>query len=110
MQKSQATREWTRETGVSIREAEHQRDAKLFLDEYPRWNIKRPHCPIILHSLFRFYILLGRNGRRQRGSSAEAASKAYPGQIPRETYLPYDWWAIGPPGKKSRTYTMRYTY
>ena len=52
MQKSQAAREWAREVRVSIREAEHQVDAKLFLDKYPRWDIGGPHCPIILHSMF----------------------------------------------------------
>ena len=52
MQKSQATREQAREMGVSVREAKHQLDAKLFLDEYPRWDIEGPHCPIILRSLF----------------------------------------------------------
>ena len=57
-----------------------------------------------------FYMPLGRDGKRWRGSSAKAAGKAYPGQILRKPYLPYDWWAIGPPGKKSGTCTMRYTY
>ena len=52
MQKSQVAREWAREMGVSIRESECQLDAKLFLDEYPRWDIKGPHHPIILHSMF----------------------------------------------------------
>ena len=52
MQKSQVAREWVREVGMSIREAEHWLDAKMFLDEYPRWDIKGPQCPIILHSMF----------------------------------------------------------
>ena len=52
LKKSQAAREQAREMGVSIREAECQLDAKLFLDEYPWWDIKGPHCPIILHSMF----------------------------------------------------------
>ena len=52
MQKSQATREWAREVGVSIQEAEHLLDTELFLDEYPRWDIGVPHHPIILHSMF----------------------------------------------------------
>ena len=52
MQKSQATRELAREVGVSIQEAEHLLDAELFLDKYPRWDIKGPHHPIILHSMF----------------------------------------------------------
>ena len=52
MQKSQATREWAREAGMSIREAEHWLDAKLFLDKYTRWDIRGPHHTIILHSMF----------------------------------------------------------
>ena len=38
--------------GLSIREAERRLDAKLFLDEYPRWEIAAPHQPIILHETF----------------------------------------------------------
>ena len=38
--------------GVSIREVECQLDGKLFLDEYPWWDIGGPHCPIILHNMF----------------------------------------------------------
>ena len=52
MQKSQATMEQAREMGMSISEAEHRLDAELFLNEYPRWDIEGPHCPIILHSMF----------------------------------------------------------
>ena len=52
MQKSQATREWVGEVQMSIREAKHRLDTELFLDEYPRWDIEGPHCPIILHSMF----------------------------------------------------------
>ena len=63
MQKSQATREQVREVGMSIREAEHQLDTELFLDKYPRWDIKGPHCPIILHSMF-----LHATGEGQKGA------------------------------------------
>ena len=38
--------------GISIREVECQLNAKLFLDEYPPWDIEGPHCPIILQSMF----------------------------------------------------------
>ena len=51
------------------------------------------------------YMLPGRDRGRQRGSSTKAVGKAYPGQIPRQTYPPYNWWAIGPLGKKLGTYT-----
>ena len=52
MHKFQSARELAREAGLSIREAECQLDAELFLDEYPRWGIEGPHQAIILHSLF----------------------------------------------------------
>ena len=51
LHKSQSTREQVREAGVSIREAEQQLDAKLFLDKYPRWGIEGPHQSIILHNM-----------------------------------------------------------
>ena len=38
--------------GLSIREAEQRLDAKLFQDEYPRWDIGAPHQSIILHEMF----------------------------------------------------------
>ena len=56
------------------------------------------------------YMLPGRDGKRQRGSSAKANSKPYPSQIPRQSYLLYNWWAIRPLRRKPRTCTMRYTY
>ena len=55
-------------------------------------------------------MLLGRVGKRQRGSSVEANGKPYPDQIPRQPYLPYNMWTIEPLGKKSRTCLMRYTH
>ena len=39
MSKSQTTREWAMEVGLSVREAEERIDAELFLDEYPRWEL-----------------------------------------------------------------------
>ena len=56
------------------------------------------------------YMPPGRDGKRQRGSSAEANGKPYPSQILRQPYLPYNWWAIRPLRRKSGTCTMRYTY
>ena len=56
------------------------------------------------------YMPLGRDGKSQRGSSAEANGKPYPSQILRQPYLPYNWWAIGPLRRKSRTCTTRHTY
>ena len=56
------------------------------------------------------YMLLGRDRRRQRGSSAKADGKCYPSQIPRLSCPLYNWWAIRPLRRKSRTCTTRYTY
>ena len=52
MHKSLATKEWAREEGQSVWEAEHCLKAELFLDEYPRWDIRGLHCPIILQRMF----------------------------------------------------------
>ena len=52
MSKSQTAREQAREGGLSIREAEWRIDAKLFLNEYPRWELGAPHQSIILHEMF----------------------------------------------------------
>ena len=49
---SQATREWAREMGILVREAEQRIDAELFLDEYPRWELGAPHWWVILHKMF----------------------------------------------------------
>ena len=50
--KSLATKEWVREEGLSVWEAECHLDAKLFQDEYPRWDVGGSHCPIILKRMF----------------------------------------------------------
>ena len=52
MHKSQTTREWATEVGLSITEAEQRLDVKLFLNKYPRWHIGAPHQSIILHEMF----------------------------------------------------------
>ena len=52
MNKSQTAREWAIEVGLLLREAEQRLDAKLFLDEYPRWELGAPHWSIILHEMF----------------------------------------------------------
>ena len=52
LHKSQSAREQAREAGLSIREAEWQINAKLCLDEYPRWGIEGPHQSITLHNMF----------------------------------------------------------
>ena len=52
MHKSQTTREWAMEVGLSIREVEQRLNAELFLDKYPRWGIEAPHQSVILHEMF----------------------------------------------------------
>ena len=64
MSKSQTTREWAREVGLLIREAERRIDTKLFLNEYPRWELGAPHQSIILHEMF-LHALLSEGGKRQ---------------------------------------------
>ena len=38
--------------GASVREAEHRIDIRLFLNEYPRWELGTPHWSVILHEMF----------------------------------------------------------
>ena len=52
LRKSQTTREWAREAGLLIREAECRIDMELFLNEYPQWELGAPHQSLILHEMF----------------------------------------------------------
>ena len=52
IRKSQTTREWAREMGLLVREAEWRIDTELFLNDYPRWELEAPHQPVILHEMF----------------------------------------------------------
>ena len=52
IKKSQTAREWARETGLLVREAEWRIDTELFLNKYPRWELGAPHWSIILHEMF----------------------------------------------------------
>ena len=45
-------KEWAKEGGQSVQEAENCLDAELFLDEYPQWDVGCLHHPIILQSMF----------------------------------------------------------
>ena len=45
--KEQASRD-----GLSIREMEWHMDAEMFLDEYPHWEVRGLHCPLILQEMF----------------------------------------------------------
>ena len=40
------------ESRISIRESEHRMHVKLFLDEYPHWELGTPHQLVILHEMF----------------------------------------------------------
>ena len=52
MSKSQTAREQAMEVGLLVREAEQRIDTKLFLNEYPRWELGAPHQSVILHEMF----------------------------------------------------------
>ena len=52
VQKTWAAWDQAEEDDISIREAECQIDIRLFLDEYPRWELGTPHRAIILHEMF----------------------------------------------------------
>ena len=52
VKKSQIAKEWARETGLLVREAEWRIDVELFLNEYPRWELGAPHWSIILYEMF----------------------------------------------------------
>ena len=59
MCKYQTARKQAIEVGLSFREAEQRLNAKLFLDEYPRWEIEAPNWSVILHGMFLHAIKLG---------------------------------------------------
>ena len=40
------------ENDILIREAEPQIDIRLFLDEYPQWELGTPHQSVFLHEMF----------------------------------------------------------
>ena len=50
--RSWITWEQAKETGTSVRESEHRIDVRLFLNEYPRWELGTPHQSVILHKMF----------------------------------------------------------
>ena len=52
MAKTATTKKFVRETGVSVREAERQLNAYLFLDEIPQWESGGPHLPYLLQRMF----------------------------------------------------------
>ena len=50
--KTVAAKKLAQETGISVREAERQMDAYLFLVEIPRWESGGLHCPYLLQRMF----------------------------------------------------------
>ena len=47
-----ATKDWAKGEARLVREAEHHLNVELFLDEYPQWDLSRPHHPLILQQMF----------------------------------------------------------
>ena len=54
-----AAKEQAKKGGMSVREAEHNVDMEMFLDEYSLWEVGRPHHPIILQRMFVYATELG---------------------------------------------------
>ena len=97
---SQTTREWAKETGLLVREAEQRIDAELFLDEYPRWELGAPHQSVILHKMF-----LHAAEQGQKGSSAKDIKVAHQDPTWRWASLPWNWWDTGPLARRSGIFT-----
>ena len=57
--------------GLSVREAEGRIDTKLFLSEYPWWELGAPHWSVILHEMFLYAAEQGQ--KEAEGSSTEDA-------------------------------------
>ena len=52
VQRTQAAWDFAEENNMSFHEVECQIDIRLFLDEYPRWELGTPHRAIILHEMY----------------------------------------------------------
>ena len=52
MGKTAAAKKLGAEKGISVQEVERRLDAKLFLDEIPKWEPGRPHCPSLYQRMF----------------------------------------------------------
>ena len=77
--------------GVSIREAECWLNAKLFFNKYPWWNIKGPHCPNILHSMF---LHAAREGQKEvERFICQGCWQSPPRTDPKENLSPI--WLVG---------------
>ena len=50
--RSWVAQEQANEMGTSVREAEWQINVRVFLDEYPQWELGTPHQSVILHEVF----------------------------------------------------------
>ena len=100
--KSQITREQARKMGASVREAECRIDIRLFINEYPRWELGTPHWSVILHEMFLHAAERGR--RRQNVWSTRAAKAAHQNLTQRLVTLPLSMWGIGHPARKSEIF------
>ena len=79
--------DFVEENNTSIQEAEHLIDIRLFLDEYPRWELGTPHRAIIPHEMF-LHTWIG-GGKRWSKWSARAATAVYTTLVLRQTNLPW---------------------
>ena len=52
VQRSQIAWDQAKEMGTSVRESECRMDIRLFLNEYPKWELETPHQSVILHEMF----------------------------------------------------------
>ena len=52
MWRTWVAQEQAEENGILIRESECRIDVRLFLDEYPQWELGTPHWSVILHEMF----------------------------------------------------------
>ena len=52
MEKSRMACCQVEEEGLSIREVERVIESEMFLDDYPRWELRTPHQTVILHEMY----------------------------------------------------------
>ena len=51
-QKTLSAKEWVSREGLSILEMEQCMNSKMFLNEYPHWEVEGLHHPLILQGMF----------------------------------------------------------
>ena len=65
MSKTTTAKKLVQKTGISVWEAERQLNADIFLDEYPRWEPHRSHCPFLLHCMVAHAAAMGQKKQDQ---------------------------------------------